>query len=67
MYERAIVCYKKVISLDPTSAWAFCDKGRVLIKMGKNEAVDCFDWGKRLNPDDADSHNSQAYVLNKTN
>ena len=65
-YEEAIVCYGKVIEIDPDNAYAYNNKGTSLGKLGKDEeAIKCYGKAIEIDPDYAKACNNKAVSLLK--
>ena len=63
-YNEAIVCYDKVVKIDPNNANAWGNKGVALDKLGKyEEAVECYDKALEIDPKYVDAWNNKGNVF----
>jgi serine/threonine protein kinase/Tfp pilus assembly protein PilF len=64
LYDEAIRCFERALSLDPSSLEAWTNKGSALGRLGRmREAGRCFDEVLRLDPDYALGWNNKGYWL----
>ncbi len=63
-YERAIVCYDKVLERIPASAEAHAGKGTALLELNRfNDALPHFETALRLDPEFPDAENNLGNAL----
>ena len=62
--EEALVCYDKVLKVDPENADAWNNKGGCLRKLGRlPEALKCYDMSIRKNPHNAAAWSNKGNIL----
>jgi superkiller protein 3 len=50
-YDEAIAAYNKAIEINPQYSYAWADKGKALVKLGKSEkAITAYDKALEINP-----------------
>ncbi len=65
-YDEALVCYGKVLELDPQNLETWHNKGNVLTKMERfDEALVCYGKALELDPQNLDTGYSKGSVLTK--
>jgi len=65
-YKEAIVCFNKVLEIDPRDAETWNNKGDALGTLGKyKEAIECYDTALKLNPKFARAWSNKGYALGK--
>ncbi len=48
MYEKALLCYKETLKINPCHPWVPINKGNALLELGRyEEAIVCYDEGSK--------------------
>jgi len=63
-HEEAILCFDKVLAIDPMAAPAWNNKGRALVNLGRlQESLECYDKALAIYPLDVPAWNNKGSVL----